>query len=961
MLPDKNKKTGESNSTAAEPNRTPAEVRQLLNVIAGQIASADFKTSANFDDIKSRLVQLQHQAQTAKAEASGELAGEFERIEASLAELTTLIPEWGTEAADVASAPAALRSAASGWAGTARSSGSKADPFDIVDNGVATPDSADWSQSEAEQLTRVYEEANFKDALHRPASASIAVPSQPVQSATAAAAVAHSKETIPHSTISQPWLEDRFSEIAAGLQHILDETHPSVTIAALDERLSKLETHLTSVFQSTGGHSDAEALRQIENYISDVARQFEKAQGQFGRIENIETQLNAVVDHLAAQLELQPETAPQLAGADLQRLVEDAAEMTAQRFASAQSLAAVGQDRGQDGGIDSLKDLLEGYISERRQGEEHNSLMLDTVQQALIRVLDRMDTLETSHEKAVSQLISKPHAPTPYSQPLSAPEAKDPPNGFERRANPERRAPEFSDYQAATTAPIAAAPLRPSIPVAPEPVKTPELAQARNSTDKLRQDFVADAQRGRQRAAAMRSSDPAFIEEPAFDDQLDAMDIPRGRMGAPLNDGATAEASPIRMPSRKFLVAAAAAILVLLGSVSLMKSSIPEPSDSAMGTPQIESTEAPAANASGASAKQTAPSANGATQQIMPGGAAPSAAPAPHSSLQFDNDDPATGDASSATVSDTTTTIPGLRVRAPDNTQSAADIVLLRQQQKLAELSNQVGETAANMMTPAAFMQDVPLTKVPTAVTATAAQGTSSALDLPPVTVGPLSLRLAAGKGDPSAEFEAGSRLAEGKGTGQDFKEAMRWYQRSASKGFAQAQYRLGTMYERGLGIKADLGMARNWYQRAAEQGNIKAMHNLAVLSAGRQNGNPDYATASKWFTDAATRDLKDSQYNLAVLYENGLGVEKNLKQAAKWFSLAARSGDAESVRRRDILKAQLTTEDQSVLAQDIATYKPIFEKNLVINDARAAGEDWKKRANADETQPATAPAEPQS
>jgi localization factor PodJL len=216
-------------------------------------------------------------------------------------------------------------------------------------------------------------------------------------------------------------------------------------------------------------------------------------------------------------------------------------------------------------------------------------------------------------------------------------------------------------------------------------------------------------------------------------------------------------------------------------------------------------------------------------------------------------------------------------------------------------------------------------------------------LDLPPATVGPLSLRLAAAKGDPSAEFEVGARLAEGKGTKQDFKEAIRWYQRSATRGFAQSQYRLATLFERGLGTKPDLARARIWYQRAAEQGNVKAMHNLAVLSAGRESGNPDYMTAAKWFESAALHGLADSQFNLAVLTEAGLGVAKDQKRAFKWFSLAARSGDGEAVRRRDGLKAQMSPADLAEAEALASTFSPKPAVPL-INDARVAGEDWKKR-----------------
>ncbi len=232
-----------------------------------------------------------------------------------------------------------------------------------------------------------------------------------------------------------------------------------------------------------------------------------------------------------------------------------------------------------------------------------------------------------------------------------------------------------------------------------------------------------------------------------------------------------------------------------------------------------------------------------------------------------------------------------------------------------------------------------------------AAANAGSALQLPPATVGPLSMRIAAAKGDPSAEFEVATRLAEGKGTDQDFKEAHRWYQRSAAQGFAQALYRLATLHERGLGTKADVSRAKVMYQRAAELGNVKSMHNLAVLAAGRGGGSPDYTTAATWFTQAANHGLADSQFNLAVLTESGLGVPKDTVQAAMWFILAAQGGDKEAVRRRDTMKGKMERSDWSAAENLARSWQPIAPEKLA-NDARFAGELWKSRqASAEPTQ----------
>src|SRR5690606_24425228 len=131
---------------------------------------------------------------------------------------------------------------------------------------------------------------------------------------------------------------------------------------------------------------------------------------------------------------------------------------------------------------------------------------------------------------------------------------------------------------------------------------------------------------------------------------------------------------------------------------------------------------------------------------------------------------------------------------------------------------------------------------------------------MPPDAVGPLSLRLAAANGDPSAEFEVAVRLDEGRGIARDLEQAVVWYRRSASRGFAPAQYRLGTLYERGLGVSADRGRAMAWYRSAAGKGSFKARHNLAALSASGDAA--DYQTAGHCVAEAADRGLVDSQYH---------------------------------------------------------------------------------------------------
>jgi localization factor PodJL len=276
---------------------------------------------------------------------------------------------------------------------------------------------------------------------------------------------------------------------------------------------------------------------------------------------------------------------------------------------------------------------------------------------------------------------------------------------------------------------------------------------------------------------------------------------------------------------------------------------------------------------------------------------------------------------------------------------NADEIERAQQAQGMAFLSNQLGQAAANV-TPASLMQEYILTQHsgPNKANGQASASAENSAKLPPATVGPFSLRLAAAKGFASAQFEVASRLAKGDVTEQNLKAAVLWYQRSASQGFALAQYRLGTLYERGLGVKADIARAQIWYRRAAQQGNLKAMHNLAVLSAGGERRTADYTSAAQWFLQASERGLADSQYNLAMLYESGLGVPHDAKEAYKWLVLASKSGDEEAKRHLKTLRTQLSKRDRAE-AEKLARRWRAKASDPMANDAGVAGQAWQYSA----------------
>ena len=91
-----------------------------------------------------------------------------------------------------------------------------------------------------------------------------------------------------------------------------------------------------------------------------------------------------------------------------------------------------------------------------------------------------------------------------------------------------------------------------------------------------------------------------------------------------------------------------------------------------------------------------------------------------------------------------------------------------------------------------------------------------------------------------------------GRGVGQNFAEAVKWYRKSAEQGNASGQWLLGMCYYYGRGVGQNYAEAVKWYRKAAEQGNANAQKNLGVCYEKGLGVSKDQAEADKWFHKAA-------------------------------------------------------------------------------------------------------------
>ncbi len=170
----------------------------------------------------------------------------------------------------------------------------------------------------------------------------------------------------------------------------------------------------------------------------------------------------------------------------------------------------------------------------------------------------------------------------------------------------------------------------------------------------------------------------------------------------------------------------------------------------------------------------------------------------------------------------------------------------------------------------------------------------------------------AAQQGYTGAQCNAGSCYFFGKGTPQDYNQALAWFRKAsapggpwAPEGDAQAQYMLGNAYAVGRGVPPDMKQALQWYKKAAQQleGHANAEYNLAELySHGDEGIAQDRKQALAYFLKAAQHGeppmLARAQLCLGECFERGWGTAVDLKAARSWYAKAAAQGSEEARAR---------------------------------------------------------------
>ena len=307
--------------------------------------------------------------------------------------------------------------------------------------------------------------------------------------------------------------------------------------AGLENRLDAFEARVDTALQSVATRSELERLESVNGQLDALAAAIEEARTQLERLPALEGRLGQVLELVSEERLAAP-----WYGAHARS--ESIAASVARRLA----------ERAPAAGGDDLARSIADFMDERRENDAQIAAMLDTMQQAMIRILDRIDAVEpesgSAAERAESRPRSEPAAPAIDVSRLSsatvgqsAPQDHGPSRG---------EAAECAETHASAPTPVAATP-----------------QGTRTTIDKIRQDLIADAQRAKMRVAA--EAERARAAAAAAPAKIAGWGAVRARAALVKN-------IPVNVPVKRLLVVALGLVVVIQAANLLLarRSVVPE-------------------------------------------------------------------------------------------------------------------------------------------------------------------------------------------------------------------------------------------------------------------------------------------------------------------------------------------------------------------------------------------------
>ena len=425
---------------------------------AAAMASNEPSQANMLNQMRDRLASLSDEARSIRSQVPHEYEADIERIQAQMQRLGERLSDLGRGAIvpyNSAQRAAAPRVKTVRYVTEEDIRVARVSPDEVILLGSSGAKRAEestnpWDEAAANALVELYESEVYSSYRREPraqgagtrssaptASGRTLQASQTALSARAPGAQSSSMTDAPQAapsgcSMDANWLDQRFADIAARIEQAMARMRPENAMLSLGRRFDALETQLNSVLGHVATRADLDELRATEAQIEEIGNQLSQFRRQLARLDVIDAHLGTLTSQLSderltrlfndgvqvtsdagrldaidAQLrmiavQLSDERLSGLVSrssardVDYEELANSAAQRAAANFVESNIHNAPARDIGE------MRGMLENLINERRQNDENNASMLETMQLAIIRVLDRIDALEITQQPPAS-------------------------------------------------------------------------------------------------------------------------------------------------------------------------------------------------------------------------------------------------------------------------------------------------------------------------------------------------------------------------------------------------------------------------------------------------------------------------------------------------------------------------------------------------------------------------------
>jgi localization factor PodJL len=795
-----------------------------------------------------------------------------------------------------------------------------------------------WDLESADELVRVYETSGYAIAsdvghdaqptLPRPEI----LPSPSQLHAAQASTVAANASPAPfdHQAIARlaadpTWLEARFTELTDRVERSIAATNPATAIADLGTRFVAFEGRIADALSNISSKPDIAALAPIEARIQSFASELSAATKQFARLDSIEAHL-----------------------ADLSKIAAAANAPLDEDHVHALSESPIEREHQTGGNIHAL---LQEFTDDRKRIDQETASALDTIQEVLVRLIDRIDQIDAqdghapmddhAHDDAQSymrepvmqdQAVMHAWAPSaPHAAPHDSADFGSAPRAPDQHVSE----PETEDPIRAAT--FGRAPTRTKPAPLPAAAPPPELSINAETMDvtSARKDFEASALRARMKASYVQKPDAALEIPPAAPDAV----APDVVTASPNRVRGHRQPAPVEGTSKRALVLGMIGLTAVglgyLGVDYLASSGTDARHQVGASAPavQIEPVRVPAAyvNPAPVNPLPVAPQAPTQANSANPSPANPATA------ISTPVNAPPV--APPQAVVAPTKRDPGLAPAFADTpTPRAAPLPRI-----LRDSVREPGATAQPTTPPPQFppprsipetaTDDITLNRQQTAPAPRGAAITTNSIT--PIAAAPIGapmgmlidtsrtpprpediLRLqqrrqltAANDQTAALTATAGATVAPSSNLRPIETATLTTGSLDVDLPEAQPDTRAVTMPPAAIGPQL--------LRTAAVKGDPSAEFEVAVRYAEGKGVKQDFNEAMIWYQRSATHGFASAQYRLATLYERGLATGVDLQRARVWYQRAAEQGNVKAMHNLAVLSAgrKSTTPDYETAA----------------------------------------------